>query len=118
MLPSAVRCSVMSVSPSRFGAGRELPVDQVIMDRRASLPVDPALLGEHRRDPLSRAQPGDPGDSVLCLGPVVSADHRRGGGITPRIATAALFTAPAWADSAGRPSPLGAPPPDRWAQRE
>jgi hypothetical protein len=40
--------------------GAELAVDQVIVHRRTGLAVQPALLGEHRPDPLLRAQPGDP----------------------------------------------------------
>ena len=43
----------MSVSQVRFGAERgELPVDEVVVDRRAGFAVQATLLREHRPDPL------------------------------------------------------------------
>src|SRR3954469_821638 len=45
--------------------GGELPIDQVVVHRRAGLAVQASLLGEDRPDALLRAQPGD---AVLTCG--------------------------------------------------
>jgi hypothetical protein len=74
--------------PQHVGSGRgELSVDQVVRHRRAGLPVQPRLLGEHRPDAQLGAQPGDPvladlqavfawlvGDEPAAEGRVVSVD--------------------------------------------
>ena len=58
-LPSAVRCSVMSASHNRFGAGGgEVAADQVVVDRRTGLlAVAAAFLAERAPPAHGRADP-------------------------------------------------------------
>ena len=43
-----------------WSIGGEVPLDKIVMDRRAGLAVEPPLLRVRREDPLGRAKPPDP----------------------------------------------------------
>jgi hypothetical protein len=59
--PSPVWCSVMSVSHSGFGAvALKSPLDEIIVDRRASLEPGPAPAVDHEKDAILRTQSPDP----------------------------------------------------------
>ena len=62
-----------------WSIGGEVPLDKIVMDRRAGLAVEPPLLRVRREDPLGRAKPPDPtlGGDEPEVSQVVSDRFRR-----------------------------------------